>query len=102
MIKDRRYYQPFASTILEDEAPRLLEQWGRADRFMTVGYKVREERLGDLVAASHIDGTTRPQFLGEREPEIREAPEGRQEDLRNRCASEHEPEQARHADSDDS
>ena len=68
MIKDRPYYQPFASTILEDEAPRLLEQCRRANRFMTVGYKVREERLGDLVAASHIDGTTRPQFLGEENP----------------------------------
>ena len=29
MIKDRPYYQPFASTILEDEAPRLLEQCSR-------------------------------------------------------------------------
>ncbi len=68
IIKKRPYYQPFASTILEEDAPRLLERYRRKNKFMTVGYKVRDERLGDLVAASHIDGTTRPQFLGAENP----------------------------------
>ncbi len=65
MIKRRPYYQPFASTILEEEAGRLLDPCVGKNRFMTVGYKVREGRRADLIAASHIDGTTRPQMLGE-------------------------------------
>ncbi|MGC8587328.1 MAG: carbamoyltransferase C-terminal domain-containing protein [Candidatus Micrarchaeia archaeon] len=72
IIKKRPYYQPFASTIIEEDAPKLLERYPRPNRFMTVGYKVFEERFGDLVAASHIDGTTRPQILGSENPLYRE------------------------------
>ena len=64
IIKKRPYYQPFASTVLEEEAGKLLERPSRSNRFMTVGYKVREGHMEDMVAASHIDGTTRPQMLG--------------------------------------
>ncbi|MHB1830565.1 MAG: carbamoyltransferase C-terminal domain-containing protein [Candidatus Micrarchaeaceae archaeon] len=65
MIKKRPYYQPFASTILEEDAGKLLDPCVGKNRFMTVGYTVKESRRGDLIAASHIDGTTRPQMLGE-------------------------------------
>ena len=65
MIKKRPYYQPFASTMLEEDAKSMLDPCIGKNRFMTVGYKVKEERRKDLVAASHIDGTTRPQMLGE-------------------------------------
>ena len=68
IIKRRPYYQPFASTIIEEDAPALLERYPRPNRFMTVGYKVFDEYFGKLVAASHIDGTTRPQVLGDENP----------------------------------
>ncbi len=64
IIKRRPYYQPFASTILEEDAKRLLDPYPRGTKFMTIGYRVRPERFNDLVAASHIDMTTRPQVLG--------------------------------------
>jgi carbamoyltransferase len=72
IIKRRPYYQPFASTILEEDAEELLEPYLRPNRFMTVGYKVKREHLNDLVAASHIDGTTRPQVLGNENKRYRE------------------------------
>ncbi len=65
IVKRRPYYQPFASTILEEDAPRLLEPYRAGTKFMTIGYRIRKEHMADLVAASHIDGTTRPQMLGE-------------------------------------
>ncbi len=68
IIKRRPYYQPFASTILEEDAPELLDPYPRGNRFMTVAYKEKEEHVNDLVAASHIDGTTRPQVLGGENP----------------------------------
>ena len=64
IIKKRPYYQPFASSILSEDARKLLEPYSRENRFMTVGYKIRKGCENDLVAASHIDGTTRPQMLG--------------------------------------
>lgn len=72
IIKRRPYYQPFASTILEEDARKLLSPYPRGNKFMTVGYRVRREHWGDLVAASHIDGTTRPQTLGKENPPYRE------------------------------
>jgi carbamoyltransferase len=64
IIKKRPYYQPFASTILEEDADKLLDPYPRKSRFMTIGYRVRPERFGEISAASHIDMTTRPQILG--------------------------------------
>lgn len=64
IIKKRPYYQPFASTILEEDAKKLLSPYPRCNRFMTSGYRVRPEMFRELIAASHIDMTTRPQVLG--------------------------------------
>ncbi len=72
IIKRRPYYQPFASTIIEEDAPKLLDPYPRPNRFMTVGYKVKPEEFPKLVAASHIDKTTRPQILGDENKLYRE------------------------------
>jgi carbamoyltransferase len=72
IIKRRPYYQPFASTILEEDAEKLLDPYPRPNRFMTVGYNVVKKYRGDLVAASHVDGTTRPQVLGNENKRFRE------------------------------
>ncbi len=65
IIKKRPYYQPFASSMLKEDARKLLEPFKRENRFMTVGYAVKKGHWPDLMAASHIDGTTRPQMLGD-------------------------------------
>ncbi len=71
-IKRRPYYQPFASTILEEDAPKLLENYKITNRFMTSANVVRDDRRDDLSAASHIDHTTRPQVLGQENKMYRE------------------------------
>lgn len=63
-VKRRPYYQPFASTILKEDASKILENYRIQNRFMTSANYVRPERYADMVAASHIDNTTRPQVLG--------------------------------------
>ncbi len=63
IIKKRPYYQPFASSILEEDASRLLEDYVGPNRFMTSANMVRKEHHADLAAASHIDHTTRPQVV---------------------------------------
>ena len=65
IIKKRPYYQPFASTILEEDAKSMLDPYVRPNRFMTVGYRTTEKGFEKLKAASHIDKTTRPQILGD-------------------------------------
>lgn len=72
IIKRRPYYQPFASTILEEDCRKLLDPYPRGCKFMTVGYKVIPDRFKELVAASHIDMTTRPQTLGKENKLYRE------------------------------
>lgn len=65
IIKKRPYYQPFASTVLEEDAASLFDDYVSTNRFMTSANNVREGHYGDLIAASHIDHTTRPQMLGD-------------------------------------
>ncbi|MGC8651974.1 MAG: carbamoyltransferase C-terminal domain-containing protein [Candidatus Micrarchaeia archaeon] len=64
IIKKRPYYQPFASTVLEEDARKLFEDYVAPNRFMTSANTVRGEHRQYMVAASHIDHTTRPQVLG--------------------------------------
>lgn len=72
IIKKRPYYQPFASTILEEKAGNLLDDYKRADSFMTGANRIKPEHYEDLVAAAHIDHTTRPQILKDENPIYRE------------------------------
>ncbi len=65
IIKKRPYYQPFASSILEEDAQKLLGDYVGPNRFMTSANSVRREHWQDLVAASHVDHTTRPQIVSE-------------------------------------
>ncbi|MGC8586376.1 MAG: carbamoyltransferase C-terminal domain-containing protein [Candidatus Micrarchaeia archaeon] len=64
IIKKRPYYQPFASTVLEEDAPKIFDDYVMPNRFMTSANHVKKEFYDYMVAASHIDHTTRPQVLG--------------------------------------
>jgi carbamoyltransferase len=70
LIKKRPYFQPFAATILEEDAKKILEDYKTPNRFMTIANMVKEEYWQDMVAASHIDHTTRPQILGKEENKL--------------------------------
>jgi carbamoyltransferase len=71
-IKMRPYYQPFACTILEEDAPMLLSDYVMPNRFMTAANTVRDELWHKMEAASHVDHTTRPQILGNENPLYRQ------------------------------
>ncbi len=64
-IKERPYYQPFASSVLVGEAKRLFSDYMSQNKFMTGANHVRDEHFDEMVAASHVDHTTRPQILGD-------------------------------------
>jgi len=71
-LKMRVWYQPFCPSLLEEEAPRLLEDAdGVPNHFMTMGYKVRESMYQQLEGVMGIDGSCRPQMVGDAEPRFK-------------------------------
>jgi carbamoyltransferase len=71
LLKKRVWYQPFCPSMLLEDAPALLETQGRElrdNRFMTMGFKVRPERLALMEGVINVDGTCRPHFVGDEEP----------------------------------
>jgi carbamoyltransferase len=62
-LKRRVWYQPFCPSILDGEAPRLLEDGDSPNRFMTMAYRVRPEARAVLSGVTSSDGTCRPQMV---------------------------------------
>jgi carbamoyltransferase len=74
LLKKRVWYQPFCPSMLLEDAPALLETQGRElrdNRFMTMGFRVRPERLALMEGVINVDGTCRPHFVGDEEPRYR-------------------------------
>jgi len=74
LLKKRVWYQPFCPSMLIEDAPALLEtgkQEIRDNRFMTMGFRVRPERLALMEGVINVDGTCRPQFVGDEAPRYR-------------------------------
>jgi len=74
LLKKRVWYQPFCPSMLIEDAPALLETQGqeiRDNRFMTMGFRVRPERLALMEGVINVDGTCRPQFVGDEVPRYR-------------------------------
>ncbi|TMD12215.1 MAG: hypothetical protein E6J00_12745 [Chloroflexi bacterium] len=61
-VKGRETWRPFAASILEEERDRYLLD--RLDSpFMLLAQRLSQAGRRELVAASHRDGTTRPQIV---------------------------------------
>lgn len=71
-VKQREWYQPFAPSMLDEEAERILDEIKGHDRFMTMAYKVKPEKTGVLKSVLHVDNTARPQMVGEENRNYRE------------------------------
>ncbi|MHC1580142.1 MAG: carbamoyltransferase C-terminal domain-containing protein [Methanopyraceae archaeon] len=67
----RERYQPFAPTILEERARDYLRRPCRSP-FMTLAFRATERLRREAPAVVHVDGTTRPQTLGDELPFYRE------------------------------
>lgn len=70
-IKRRVWYQPFCPTILAEEAKKLFYDFDCIEKFMTMGFIVKENMRKNLAAVIHIDGSTRPQMLKDENSQYR-------------------------------
>ncbi len=65
-VKKREWFQPFAPSILEEDVPKIMEYDDKGvDKFMTMGYMVREKMRESTKSVAHIDGSARPHMVGE-------------------------------------
>ena len=75
LLKKRVWYQPFCPSMLAEDAQALLHADGQQledNPFMTMAYRVREDKLHIMEGVINIDGTCRPQFVGSEDPVYRE------------------------------
>ncbi len=64
-VKRREWFQPFAPSVLEEDVDSLLEYDGKGyDKFMTMAYRVRENMREHTKSVMHVDGSARPQMVG--------------------------------------
>ncbi len=63
-LKMRVWYQPFCPSMLEDDAHAYLDQYnGIPNRFMTMGYMVKDHRRDEIEGVISVDGSCRPQII---------------------------------------
>ena len=62
-IKKRVWYQPFCPTVLEEDCRKIFEDYDHIERFMTMGFMVREGFKEKMAAVINVDGSARPQML---------------------------------------
>ena len=68
-VKRREWYQPFAPSMLQEDIGRILEYDGKGnDRFMTSAYQVKDEAKDHARSVVHVDGSARPQMVGNENP----------------------------------
>jgi carbamoyltransferase len=73
MVKKREWFQPFCPSLLEEDANKVLEDYDKIpDRFMTMGYMLRKELRKKYAPISNIDGSVRPQMVGNENQKYRE------------------------------
>jgi carbamoyltransferase len=61
-VKHREPWRPFAPSVLEERIDRYIAP-PMLSPFMILAFDVLAERKAEIVAASHIDGTIRPQTV---------------------------------------
>jgi carbamoyltransferase len=72
-VKKREWFQPFAPSMLEEEASKVLDYDNKGnDKFMTMAYAVRENMRQITASTMHIDGSARPQLVGDENPMYKE------------------------------
>ncbi|MDX9822430.1 MAG: carbamoyltransferase C-terminal domain-containing protein, partial [Syntrophales bacterium] len=74
LLKKRVWYQPFCPSMLAEDAPGLLLTEGQDigdNRFMTMAFRVRRDKLHLMEGVINIDGTCRPHFVGGENPPYR-------------------------------
>jgi len=62
-IKKRVWYQPFCPSILEEEAKKIFSDFDYAEKYMTMGFIVKEKYRKDMASVINVDGSARPQIV---------------------------------------
>ncbi len=62
-IKKRVWYQPFCPSILEEDCKNIFRDCDCIERFMTMGFMVREEFREKMTSVTNVDGSARPQMV---------------------------------------
>ncbi|MDP6627067.1 MAG: carbamoyltransferase C-terminal domain-containing protein [Methanopyri archaeon] len=75
-VKKRVWFQPFCPSVLEEDCERFFADVDSYDRFMTMGYMVQDGLKDQLRAVINVDGSSRPQMLGQENPAYRRVIEG--------------------------
>ena len=70
-IKKRDLYQPFCPSLLEEESKKFFGDIGRPNKFMTMGYFVKERRRENTKSVVGKDYSSRPQMVGNENPRYR-------------------------------
>ncbi len=71
-VKRRTWFQPFCPSVLEEDAEKVFEDYDNApDRFMTMAYMLKNELKKTYSPIANVDGSARPQMLGNENPEYR-------------------------------
>lgn len=62
ILKGREWFMPFAPSMMIESAPDYLILLKKAP-FMIIGDTLKKNKLKDLKAAAHVDGTVRPHLV---------------------------------------
>jgi carbamoyltransferase len=62
-LKMRVWYQPFCPTMLEEDAQFYLEEYDTPNRFMTMGFMVKDDKRDEVEGVISVDGSCRPQTI---------------------------------------
>jgi len=70
-VKKRNWFQPFCPSLLVEESEKFFSDVKGYDKFMTMGYRTRPEVRDRVKAVINVDGSARPQMLGDENQKYR-------------------------------
>ena len=97
-LKMRVWYQPFCPSMLEEDALTYLDQYnGVPNRFMTMGYMVKDDLQEEVEGVISVDGSCRPQIIPRHGIALWEAAAGDKKPDRHRSSSQYQLQRSRRA-----
>jgi carbamoyltransferase len=64
-VKNREAWRPFAPSVLEEEVGRYIDI-DKKSPFMILAFDTKPSAYNEIVSATHVDGTCRPQTVSQK------------------------------------
>ncbi|MCB8946113.1 MAG: carbamoyltransferase [Ardenticatenaceae bacterium] len=64
-VKNREPWRPFAPSVLEEEVGRYIDV-DKKSPFMILAFDAKPETKAEIISATHVDGTCRPQTVSQK------------------------------------